>query len=38
MVTPFFDVHGKAENGPYRCPCCGFVTLDERGNYEIGQV
>ncbi|MEV0490026.1 CPCC family cysteine-rich protein [Streptomyces atratus] len=38
MVTPFVNIHGKAEDGPYRCPCCGFVTLGERGNYEICSV
>ncbi|MEU1941095.1 CPCC family cysteine-rich protein [Streptomyces sp. NPDC020125] len=38
VVTPFFNVRGKAENGPYRCPCCGFVTLAERGNFEICPV
>ncbi|CDR07482.1 hypothetical protein GCM10022420_004250 [Streptomyces iranensis] len=38
MVTPFVNIRGKAENGPYSCPCCGFVTLDERGNYEICPV
>ncbi|WP_240918015.1 CPCC family cysteine-rich protein [Phycicoccus sp. HDW14] len=21
--------------GPYSCPCCGHVTLAERGGYEI---
>ncbi|WP_211841510.1 CPCC family cysteine-rich protein [Saccharopolyspora antimicrobica] len=26
---------GKPENGPYPCPCCGFVTLPERGGYEL---
>ncbi|MFC9672663.1 CPCC family cysteine-rich protein [Streptomyces sp. NPDC056949] len=38
MVTPFVNAHGKAEDGPYRCPCCGFLTLDERGNFEICDV
>ncbi|WP_416963010.1 CPCC family cysteine-rich protein [Streptomyces sp. Agncl-13] len=38
MVTPFLNIHGKAEDGPYRCPCCDFPTLDERGNFEICPV
>ncbi|WP_309228382.1 CPCC family cysteine-rich protein [Streptomyces lunaelactis] len=38
MVTPFVNIQGKAEAGPYRCPCCGFVTLGEPGNYEICSV
>lgn len=21
--------------GPYRCPCCHFLTLEERGGYDI---
>jgi hypothetical protein len=23
---------------PYTCPCCGYLTLDERGNFEICDV
>jgi hypothetical protein len=23
---------------PYACPCCGYLTLDTRGNYEICNV
>jgi hypothetical protein len=38
VITPFVNIHGKAEDGPYRCPCCGFVTLGERGNFEICSV
>jgi len=26
------------ENGPYRCPCCHHLTLDERGGYDICPV
>ena len=26
------------EGGPYRCPCCGFKTLAERGGFEICSV
>ncbi|WP_261993757.1 CPCC family cysteine-rich protein [Streptomyces sp. t39] len=29
------NVLGAAEGGPYRCPCCGFITLSERGRSEI---
>ncbi|WP_328943405.1 CPCC family cysteine-rich protein [Streptomyces sp. NBC_00250] len=29
---------GKAEVSPYRCPCCGFLTLDERGSFDICPV
>lgn len=38
MVTPFVNAHGKAEDGPHRCPCCGFLTLDGRANFEICAV
>jgi Cysteine-rich CPCC len=38
VADPFVNVHGKVENGPYRCPCCGFLTLAERGNFEICPV
>jgi hypothetical protein len=30
-------VRGQAE-GPYPCPCCGFITLPERGGYDICEV
>ncbi|MFD7877305.1 CPCC family cysteine-rich protein [Streptomyces sp. NPDC059766] len=36
--TAFADVIGRAENGPYCCPCCGFVTLAERAMYAICPV
>ena len=26
------------EGGPYACPCCGYLTLDERGEWEICAV
>ncbi|WP_458244866.1 CPCC family cysteine-rich protein [Streptomyces sp. MAI_2237] len=32
------NVFGSAEDGPYRCPCCGFITLAERGAFEICDV
>ncbi|MGW3286485.1 CPCC family cysteine-rich protein [Streptomyces sp. NPDC001002] len=34
----YINVRGSAEDGPYRCPCCGFITLAERGMYEICPV
>lgn len=34
----FMVVRGSAECGPYRCPCCGFITLAERGVFEICTV
>ncbi|MFF5015369.1 CPCC family cysteine-rich protein [Streptomyces sp. NPDC001165] len=38
MVPPFLNIQGRAEGGPHRCPCCGYLTLDERGNFEICAV
>ncbi len=38
MVTPFVNAEGEPEDGPYPCPCCGFVTLGERSVYEICPV
>lgn len=38
MREPFMNVYGEAANGPYRCPCCGYVTLAERGGFEICAV
>ncbi|MHA5051546.1 CPCC family cysteine-rich protein [Streptomyces sp. SD15] len=34
----FMIVRGSAEDGPYRCPCCGFITLTERAAFEICDV
>jgi hypothetical protein len=34
----FVNVFQPADGGPYACPCCGHVTLDERGSYEICPV
>jgi hypothetical protein len=35
MVPPFVNAHGKAEDGPYRCLCCGFLSLTEaRQNFQ----
>ena len=29
------NVFANRSGGPYSCPCCGHVTLSERGGYEI---
>ena len=29
------NVFAPADGGPYSCPCCGHMTLGERGGYEI---
>jgi hypothetical protein len=29
------NVFAPEAGGPYSCPCCGHVTLSERGGYEI---
>ncbi|MFF7205527.1 CPCC family cysteine-rich protein [Streptomyces sp. NPDC008141] len=34
----FMKMLGRVEDGPYRCPCCGYVTLAERGGHEICAV
>jgi hypothetical protein len=36
--VPFVNVTRPADGGPYPCPCCGFVTLPERGAYDICPV
>ncbi|MFI7284635.1 CPCC family cysteine-rich protein [Micromonospora chersina] len=33
----FVNAH-RQDGGPYACPCCGYLTLDERGSYEICPV
>lgn len=40
--TDWFEMYAAQKNvfanesgGPYSCPCCGHVTLGERGGYEI---
>lgn len=38
MATPFVNIQGRAEDGPHPCPCCGFLTLGERSNFEICPV
>lgn len=35
---PFVNVNRGPEGGPYACPCCGYLTLAERGQYEICPV
>ena len=32
------SVHQPERGEPYACPCCGYLTLDSRGNYEICTV
>lgn len=29
------NVFAPESGGPYSCPCCGHLTLDERGAYQI---
>lgn len=38
MVTPFVNTQGKPEGGPHHCLCCGFLTLDKRGSFDICPV
>ncbi|MFE5734367.1 CPCC family cysteine-rich protein [Streptomyces sp. NPDC056528] len=38
MPKPFVNVYGDPESGPYVCPCCGYLTLGERGAFEICDV
>jgi hypothetical protein len=28
----------EGDGGPFRCPCCGYLTLPERGGYDICPV
>jgi hypothetical protein len=37
-VEKFVNGEGPAAEGPYRCPCCGFITLTERSAYQICPV
>lgn len=33
------SVHSpESDPGPFRCPCCAYVTLTERGGYDICPV
>jgi hypothetical protein len=34
----FEDVTRPRTLGPYACPCCGYLTLPERGGYDICPV
>lgn len=34
----FINVLKAAGGGPYTCPCCGYLTLDERGGSQICPV
>lgn len=34
----FVNVQGGPDGGPYRCPCCLFITLSERGMHETCPV
>jgi hypothetical protein len=38
VTEPFINVNRAPEGGPYQCPCCGYLTLAERGLYEICTV
>ncbi|SOD85862.1 CPCC family cysteine-rich protein [Streptomyces sp. Ag109_G2-15] len=38
MAKPFINMKRGPEGGPYRCPCCGYLTLAERGLYDICPV
>lgn len=33
--TSQLNVFAKVSDRPYSCPCCGHLTLSERGGYEI---
>ncbi|MEU6078704.1 CPCC family cysteine-rich protein [Micromonospora sp. NPDC047074] len=35
---PFVNVNRSPEDSQYACPCCGYLTLSERGGYEICDV
>jgi hypothetical protein len=34
----FVNAMGGPSDGPYRCPCCSFITLSGRGSHEICPV
>jgi hypothetical protein len=34
----YVNVQRPEGGGPYACPCCGYLTLDERGGFEICPV
>ncbi|GAB7047872.1 hypothetical protein JCM9534A_29980 [Catenuloplanes indicus JCM 9534] len=37
-TEPFVNVDLPRSGGPYACPCCGYLTLGERGGFEICDV
>jgi hypothetical protein len=37
-VEKFLNAEGLPDGGPCACPCCGFITLADRGRYEICPV
>ena len=37
-MAPVQNVTLGRDGGPYLCPCCGFLTLPERGGYDICPV
>ncbi|MEV6005643.1 CPCC family cysteine-rich protein [Streptomyces sp. NPDC051976] len=34
----FINVRGGPEDGPYKCPCCSYITLTQRSYHEICPV
>lgn len=34
----FVNIYRPKADEPYPCPCCGYLTLDERGGLEICPV
>ena len=38
LMEKFVNAEGPAAEGPYGCPCCGFITLTERSAFEICPV
>jgi hypothetical protein len=37
-MDPFNNVTRGLDGGPYPCACCGYVTLPERGGFDICPV
>ena len=38
VVKPFVNVVEPFGTGPYACPCCRYLTLQERGGEDICKV
>jgi hypothetical protein len=38
VARAFVNVERGPEDGPYRCPCCGSLTLPTRGGFELCPV